>query len=153
MRGALGATSAVSANEGGIEPTPTADSSGETIYLTRPGLMVGTAAYMSPEQVRREELDGRTDIFSFGAVLHEMATNRLAFSGDTMSDILDAILHREPGAVSRLAAGACTEFEEIVTQALEKDRKRPIRERFELADGFEKSETASGSATASVEEQ
>jgi eukaryotic-like serine/threonine-protein kinase len=74
----------------------------DTPHLTRPGFMVGTAAYMSPEQIRREELDGRTDIFSFGAVLYEMATKRAAFSGKTTATVLDAILNRNPASVRDL---------------------------------------------------
>lgn len=92
--------------------------------LTRTGFLMGTAAYMSPEQARREELDARTDIFSFGAVLYEMATNRPAFSGCTIALILEAILHRQPVSLCGVVPGAPAQLEDIVVRALEKDRDR-----------------------------
>jgi eukaryotic-like serine/threonine-protein kinase len=96
----------------------------DTSHLTRPGFMVGTAAYMSPEQIRREELDGRTDIFSFGAVLYEMATNRPAFSGKTTAIVLDAILNRNPASVRDLLPEAPAQIEMIISRCLAKDRER-----------------------------
>ncbi len=96
----------------------------EAAHLTRPGLMMGTAAYMSPEQARREALDGRTDIFSFGAVLYEMATSRQAFPGKTLTAVFDAILNREPAAVRALVPQAPALLEEVLKRALEKDRER-----------------------------
>jgi serine/threonine-protein kinase len=92
--------------------------------LTRTGIMVGTAAYMSPEQVRGEPLDARTDIFSFGVVLHEMATGQLAFKGTSTGVVMEAILNREPESLRHLVSYDGLELERIVTKALEKDRSR-----------------------------
>src|SRR5215470_5260267 len=90
--------------------------------LTAPGMVMGTAPYMSPEQVRGEVLDARTDIFSFGAVLYEMATGQLAFRGATMGIVAEAILNRAPEPLSHLVQYDGLELERIVTKALQKDR-------------------------------
>jgi serine/threonine protein kinase/Tfp pilus assembly protein PilF len=90
--------------------------------LTTPGAVVGTVVYMSPEQVRGEELEARSDLFSFGAVLYEMATGHQAFSGSTSGVVLSAILEREPVSPARTNPQLPGELERIIRKALEKDR-------------------------------
>ena len=91
-------------------------------HLTSPGTAIGTMAYMSPEQARGKDLDGRSDLFSLGAVFYEMATQRSAFSGDTSAVIFDAILNRAPALPSPASRGLPAKLSEIISKLLEKDR-------------------------------
>lgn len=142
----------------GFSPAPAALQGGATEMLTAarteadltiPGVAMGTIAYMSPQQVRGEELDSRTDLFSFGVVLYEMATGRQAFSGNTSGVIFHAILSQAPTSVLRLKPELPPKLEEIINKALEKDREMRYQSASELRTDLKrlKRDTDSGPST------
>src|SRR3989441_4098110 len=135
----------------GVSALPTATT--EELF-TSPGMAVGTMAYMSPEQARGEELDARTDLFSFGAVLYEMTTGRMVFSGNTAAIVHEAILNRAPVPVARLNPELPLQLEEIIDKALEKDRKLRYQNASDIRTDLQrlKRDTESGRAAVSTTE-
>lgn len=122
-----------------------------TLAKTAPGVVLGTVPYMSPEQALGREVDHRSDIFSLGVVLYEMATGRLPFAGSSTSEILDRILHAQPEAIARFSYEAPAELERIVRKCLEKERERRYQSARELLVDLknlkrERAKRASGSA-------
>jgi serine/threonine protein kinase len=125
------------------------ESTADDQFLTGPGSMIGTIGYMSPEQVRAQHLDARTDLFSFGAVLYEMATGRMPFEGASPGETCGAILHRPPAAPSQVNPQVPPSLERIILKALEKDREVRYQHASELAADLRrvKRDMESGQAT------
>ncbi len=155
----------VAASTTGLTATELVQSDAD--YLTSPGLMLGTVAYMSPEQIKVRDLDARSDLFSFGAVLYEMATGKMPFKGESSGDVCGAILHTQPVPPSQLNREMPAGLEAVIGKALEKDRnlryqhasemrsdlqrlKRDESGRFAAAgSGSSRGASASGTASAS----
>jgi serine/threonine-protein kinase len=120
----------------------------QDLHLTSTGVSMGTVAYMSPEQVRGEELDERTDLFSLGLVLYEMATGRQAFVGHTSGIVFEAILNRAPAPAARLNPAISPQLEQIINKALEKDRALRYRTAADLSADLQRLKRDTDSARA-----
>jgi tetratricopeptide (TPR) repeat protein/predicted Ser/Thr protein kinase len=135
---------------GGVGDLSAMPTVSEVEQLTRPGTAIGTISYMSPEQVRGEELDARTDLFSFGVVLYEMATGVLPFRGETSGVITEAILNRAPVAPVRLNPDVAPRLEEVINKALEKDKKLRYQNAADIRTDLQRLKRDSDSGRAAV---
>ncbi|HZM09605.1 MAG TPA: tetratricopeptide repeat-containing serine/threonine-protein kinase, partial [Candidatus Limnocylindrales bacterium] len=130
---------AIAAEIDGESRTPLPAIAGpEALNISRPGIAVGTAAYMSPEQARGQQLDARTDLFSFGLILYEMGTGRRAFTGDNAAAMHDAILNRAPTPPAELNTELPTELQDVIQKCLEKDRNLRYQKAAEIRSDLEK---------------
>ena len=141
------------ASAGGSENLSSMSTASELEQLTRLGTAIGTIMYMSPEQVRGETLDARTDLFSLGVVLYEMATGVLPFRGETSGVVAEAILNRKPVAAVRLNPNVSAKLEEVINRALEKDRNLRYQHAADMRAELQrlKRDTESGHTTGTAE--
>jgi serine/threonine protein kinase len=146
----FGLAKLVKSSRGETEPGVTRDAPVSEEFLTSPGTAVGTIAYMSPEQAKGKELDARSDLFSFGAVLYEMATGSVPFQGETSAVIFEAILNRAPTPAVRLNPHVPPRLEEIVNKALEKDRDLRYQHASEIRSDLKRLQRDSGSGRAAA---
>ena len=148
----FGLAKIASANIQPVAPETLATQEMSSDLLTSPGSTLGTIAYMSPEQARAKELDARTDLFSFGAVLYEMTTGQLAFRGDSTATIFDAILNRAPISPVRINPDLPSDLERIIAKALEKDRDLRYQHAADMRTDLKRLQRDSGSGRTAVRE-